>query len=173
MEKEKNEKINKKLKINHHRKSLTKSKSRRKHSKCIKYIDNLKIFKFSETGYNINNNNESSTNYTKNCNLGNKYRKYMIKSRKSQSKKKKNINSFNLQYKTYEEDIKIKNKKLNDLCKYLKPQISCRITLSKKNNVHIKGITRYFKINYYCSENLRNDYDADSEDTSEYYNNIF
>ena len=173
LEKEKNEKINKKLKINHHRKSLTKSKSRRKHSKCIKYIDNLKIFKFSETGYNINNNNESSTNCTKNSNLGNKYRKYMIKSRKSQSKKKKNINSFNLQYKTYEEDIKIKNKKLNDLCKYLKPQISCRITLSKKNNVHIKGITRYFKINYYCSENLRNDYDADSEDTSEYYNNIF
>ena len=153
-------------------KTKTKSKSKaKKHSKCIKYLDNLKIYKFSETGYNINN--DSSTANTKNNNEESKYRKYILKTIRSSSKKKKNINSFNLQYKTFEEDYKIKNIKIKEQCKYLKPQISCRITLSKKNNVHIVGILRYFKVNYYYSENLRCEYDADSEDTSEYYNNKF
>ena len=55
----------------------------------------------------------------------------------------------------------------------LKPQISVRITLSKRNNVNIIGLLRYFKVNYFCSENLRNNYDIDSEDTSEYYNAKF
>ena len=174
LEKTEKGEINKKLifNSNNHRKLKTKSKSKRKHSKCIKYIDNLKIFKFSEISYNINN-EESSTNYTKNSNFGNKYRKYMLKSRKSLTKEKRNINSFNLHYKTYEEDFKIKNDKIQENSKFIKPQISCRITLSKKNNIHIKGIERYFKVNYYCSENLRNEYDADSEDTSEYYNKNF
>ena len=171
--KDKKEKINKKL-LNKNRiiKSKTKSKSKaKKHSKCIKYLDNLKIFKFSETSYNINN--ESSTNYTKSNINENKYRKYMLKTTRNTSKKKKNINSFNLQYKTYEEDFRINKIKINESCKYLKPQNSCRITLSKNNNVKIKGIKRYFKVNYYCSENLRCEYDIDSEDTSEYYNNKF
>ena len=153
-------------------KTKTKSKSKaKKHSKCIKYLDNLKIYKFSETGYNINN--DSSTANTKNNNEESKYRKYILKTIRSSSKKKKNINSFNLQYKTFEEDYKIKNIKIKEQCKYLKPQISCRITLSKKNNVHIVGILRYFKVNYFCSENLRNKYDFDSEDTSEFYNAKF
>ena len=171
--KDKKEKINKKsLNKNRIIKSKTKSKSKaKKHSKCIKYLDNLKIFKFSETSYNINN--ESSTNYTKSNINENKYRKYMLKTIRNTSKKKKNINSFNLQYKTYEEDFRINKIKINESCKYLKPQNSCRITLSKKNNVKIKGIKRYFKVNYYCSENLRCEYDTDSEDTSEYYNNKF
>ena len=171
--KDKKEKINKKF-SNKNRiiKTKTKSKSKaKKHSKCIKYLDNLKIFKFSETSYNINN--ESSTNYTKSNINENKYRKYILKTARNTSKKKKNINSFNLQYKTYEEDFRINKIKINDSCKYLKPQNSCRITLSKNNNVKIKGIKRYFKVNYYCSENLKCEYDIDSEDTSEYYNNKF
>ena len=173
LEKNKKEKINKKLSTeNNITKSKTKSKSKaKKHSKCIKYLDNLKIFKFSETSYNINN--ESSTNYTKNNFNENKYRKYILKTNRNSSKKKKNINAFNLQYKTYEEDFKINKIQINDSCKYLKPQNSCRITLSKNNNVKIKGIMKYFKVNYYCSENLRCEYDVDSEDTSEYYNNKF
>ena len=35
------------------------------------------------------------------------------------------------------------------------------------------GLLRYFKVNYITSENLRNKYDFDSEDTSEYYNSKF
>ena len=162
-------------KNNNHNRTKTKSKSKskaRKHSKCIKYLDNLKIFKFSETGYNINN-NDSSTANTRNNNEEKKYRKYILKTKRNESKKKKNINSFNLQYKTYEEDFRLKNIKIKEICKYLKPQISCRITLSKKNNVNIVGLLRYFKVNYFCSENLRCEYDSDSEDTSEYYNNKF
>lgn len=153
-------------------KTKTKSKSKaKKHSKCIKYLDNLKIYKFSETGYNINN--DSSTANTKNNKEETKYRKYILKAIRSSSKKKKSINSFNLQYKTFEEDFRINDIKVKEQCKYLKPNISCRITLSKKNNVHIVGILRYFKVNYYYSENLRCEYDLDSEDTSEYYNNKF
>ena len=160
---------------NNHNRTKTKSKSKskaRKHSKCIKYLDNLKIFKFSETGYNINN-NDSSTANTRNNIEEKKYRKYILRTKRNESKKKKNINSFNLQYKTYEEDFRLKNIKIKEKCKYLKPQISCRITLSKKNNVNIVGLLRYFKVNYFCSENLRCEYDSDSEDTSEYYNNKF
>ena len=173
--KDEKENINKRIYYKNKRvktKTKTKSKSKaKKHSKCIKYLDNLKIYKFSETGYNINN--DSSTANTKNNNEDEKYRKYILKTIRSSSKKKKNINSFNLQYKTFEEDFRINNIKIKEQCKYLKPQISCRITLSKKNNVHIVGILRYFKVNYYYSENLRCEYDLDSEDTSEYYNNKF
>ena len=173
--KDEKEYINKKLFHKSNRiktKTKTKSKSKaKKHSKCIKYLDNLKIYKFSDTGYNINN--DSSTANTKTNNEETKYRKYILKAIRSSSKKKKNINSFNLQYKTFEEDFRINDIKVKEQCKYLKPNISCRITLSKKNNVHIVGILRYFKVNYYYSENLRCEYDLDSEDTSEYYNNKF
>lgn len=164
-------KLNKRdLSKQHNINSRSKSKTK-KHSKCIKYLDNLKIFKFSETGYAINN-NESSTTSSKDNNEKN-YRRYIIKTNRSNSKKKKNINSFNLQYKTFEEDFRINMVKYNKLCKYLKPQNACRLTLSKYNNVNIVGLPRYFKFNYYCSENIKGKYDTDSEDTSDYYNNIF
>ena len=78
-----------------------------------------------------------------------------------------------MNYKTFEEDFKINQNIINEKYKNLKPQISVRITLSKKNNVNITGILRYYKVNYFCSENLRNKYDVDSEDTSEYYNSKF
>ena len=75
--------------------------------------------------------------------------------------------------KTFEEDFKINQNNINEKYQNLKPQISVRITLSKKNNVNITGIIRYFKVNYFCSENLRNKYDFDSEDSSEFYNAKF
>ena len=171
---EKNESKNKKTKssiemVKKHR-SRTKTKSKaKKHSKQVKYLDKLKIFKFSETNYNLNN--ESSTNCSKDNDY--RYKKLIIQHNKSHSKKKKNINSFNLNYKTFEEDFKINDTNINEKYRKLKPQISVRITLSKKNNVNIVGILRYFKVNYFCSENLRNKYDFDSEDTSEFYNAKF
>ena len=78
-----------------------------------------------------------------------------------------------MNYKTFEEDFKINKDNINEKYQNLKPQISVRITLSKQNNVNIAGILRYFKVNYFCSENLRNKYDYDSEDTSEFYNAKF
>ena len=151
--------------------SRTKTKSKaKKHSDKVKYLDKLKIFKYSETNYNINY--ESSTNCSKD-NYDYRYKKFVLKSTRSHSKKKKNINSFNLNYKTFEEDFKINKDNINEKYQNLKPQISVRITLSKQNNVNIAGILRYFKVNYFCSENLRNKYDYDSEDTSEFYNAKF
>jgi len=147
----------------------TKSKAK-KHSKQVKYLDKLKIFKYPEINYNIFY--ESTTNYSKENN-DYKYKKYALRSNKSHSKKKKDINSFNLNYKTFEEDFKINQNNIDEKYQNLKPQISVRITLSKKNNVNIAGILRYFKVNYFCSENLRNKCDIDSEDTSEYYNSKF
>ena len=166
--KEKNQKINKAVEEVKKHRTRTKTKSKaKKHSKKVKYLDKLKIFKYSET-YNLCY--ESSTNCTKDF-ADYKYKKYIFKSTKSHSKKKKDINCFNLNYKTFEEDFKINENSIK--YKNLKPQISVRITLTKKNNVNIAGILRYFKVNYFCSENLRNKYDIDSEDTSEYYNSKF
>ena len=151
--------------------SRTKTKSKaKKHSDKVKHLDKLKIFKYSETNYNIYY--ESSTNCSKD-NYDYRYKKLALKSTKSHSKKKKNINSFNLNYKTFEEDFKINKDNINEKYQNLKPQISVRITLSKQNNVNIAGILRYFKVIYFCSENLRNKYDYDSEDTSEFYNAKF
>ena len=45
--------------------------------------------------------------------------------------------------------------------------------IAKVNPQYNFGILRYFKVNYFCSENLRNKYDYDSEDTSEFYNAKF
>ena len=152
--------------------SRTKSKSKsnaKKHSAKIKYLDKLKIFKYSETSYNICY--DSSTNCSNN--IDNKYKKYALITTRSPSKKKKNINSFNLNYKSFEEDFKINKKNMNEKYLNIKPQLSVRITLCKKNNVNVVGILRYFKVNYLFSENLRNKYDVDSEDTSEYYNAKF
>ncbi len=151
-------------------KSKSKSKSNaKKHSAKIKYLDKLKIFKFSETSYNICY--DSSTNCSNN--IDNKYKKNALITTRSPSKKKKNINSFNLNYKSFEEDFKINKKNMNEKYLNIKPQLSVRITLCKKNNVNVVGILRYFKVNYLFSENLRNKYDVDSEDTSEYYNAKF
>ena len=148
----------------------TKTKSKaKKHSDKIKYLDKLKTFKYSETNYSIYY--DSSTNSSNNIDYN--YKKYALKSTRSNSKKKKNINYFNLNYKTFEEDFKINVNDINEKYLELKPQLSVRITLSKKNNVNIVGILRYFKVNYFCSENLRNKYDIDSEDTSEFYNTKF
>ena len=167
----KNENIKKVIEVvkKHSSRSKTKSKAK-KHSNKIKYLDKLKIFKYRETNYNIYY--ESSTNCSKD-NPDYKYKIYAIKATKSNSKKKKNINSFNLNYKTFEEDFKLSQDNINEKYQNLKPQISVRITLTKKNNVNIVGILRYFKVNYFCSENLRNKYDYDSEDTSEFYNAKF
>ena len=150
--------------------SRTKTKSKaKKHSEKVKYLDKLKTFKYSETNYNIFY--DSSTNYSNNIDY--KYKKYALKATRSHSKKKKNINLFNLNVKTFEEDFKINVNNINEKYQNLKPQLSVRITLSKKNNVNVVGILRYFKVNYFCSENLRNKYDIDSEDTSEFYNAKF
>ena len=150
--------------------SRTKTKSKaKKHSEKVKYLDKLKIFKYSETNYNMFY--DSSTNYSNNIDY--KYKKYALKATRSHSKKKKNINLFNLNVKTFEEDFKINVNNINEKYQNLKPQLSVRITLSKKNNVNVVGILRYFKVNYFCSENLRNKYDIDSEDTSEFYNAKF
>lgn len=152
------------------RRSRTKSKAK-KHSNKIKYIDKLKIFKYPDTNFNYT----TSTNSSKDNNAL-KYKRLALRTNRIQSKKKKNINSLNLNYKSFEEDFKVQYDLKNDNnCKNLnlKPQISCRITLTKKNNVNIIGLLRYFKVNYITSENLRNKYDIDSEDTSEYYNSKF
>ena len=146
----------------------TKSKSK-KHSNKIKYLDKLKIFKYAEANFNY----DSSTNCSKENNADIKYKKFIIRRNKTKSKKKKNINSLNLNYKSFEEDFKLKENNVEERCINLKPQISCRITLTKKNNVNIMGLLRYFKVNYLSSENLRNKYDVDSEDTSEFYNAKF
>ena len=165
-----NNKNRKTLKEERKQRTRTKTKSKaKKHSKKIKYIDKLKTFKYSETSYNIFY--DSSTNYSNNVNHRNK--KYALKASKSLSKKKKNINSFNLNNKLFEEDFKINKSIINDKYRNLKPQLSVRITLSKKNNVKVLGILRYFKVNYFCSENLRNEFEVDSEDTSEFYNAKF
>jgi hypothetical protein len=152
----------------HASRSKTKSKAK-KHSKRVKYLDKLKHFKYSETNYNIYY--DSSTNCSNNNTF--KYKKYALKATRSNSKKKKNIKYFNLNYKSFEEDFKIDENNINSKYQCLKPQIAVRITLSKRNNVKIVGLLRYFKVNYFCSENLRNNYDIDSEDTSEYYNAKF
>lgn len=150
------------------RRSRTKSKAK-KHSNKIKYIDKLKIFKYPDANFNYT----TSTNSSKDNNAL-KYKRLALRTNRIQSKKKKNINSLNLNYKSFEEDFKVQyNLKDDNKCQNLKPQISCRITLTKKNNVNIIGILRYFKVNYITSENLRNKYDIDSEDTSEYYNSKF
>ena len=150
------------------RRSRTKSKAK-KHSNKIKYIDKLKIFKYSDANFNYT----TSTNSSKDNNAL-KYKRLALRTNRIQSKKKKNINSLNLNYKSFEEDFKVQYDLKNDNnCQNLKPQISCRITLTKKNNVNIIGLLRYFKVNYITSENLRNKYDIDSEDTSEYYNSKF
>ena len=150
------------------RRSRTKSKAK-KHSKKIKYLDKLKIFKYADTNFNYT----TSTNSSKDNNTL-KYKRLALRTNRIQSKMKKNINSLNLNYKSFEEDFKVQNDSPKDInCKNLKPQISCRLTLTKKNNVNIIGLLRYFKVNYITSENLRNKYDIDSEDTSEYYNSKF
>jgi hypothetical protein len=129
----------------------------------------LKIFKYPDANFNYT----TSTNSSKDNNAL-KYKRLALRTNRIQSKKKKNINSLNLNYKSFEEDFKVQyNLKDDNKCQNLKPQISCRITLTKKNNVNIIGILRYFKVNYITSENLRNKYDIDSEDTSEYYNSNF
>lgn len=151
------------------RRSRTKSKAK-KHSNKIKYIDKLKIFKYPDTNFNYT----TSTNSSKDNNNTLKYKRLALRTNRIQNKKKKNINSLNLNYKSFEEDFKVQSDLKNDNnCPNLKPQISCRITLTKKNNVNIIGLLRYFKVNYITSENLRNKYDIDSEDTSEYYNSKF
>ena len=173
---EKNDKLKEKEKesdltrsINEINRSRSKTKSKvKKHSNQVKYLDKLKIFKYSETNFYY----DSTTNCS-NENNDYKYKRYALISNKNHNKKKKDINSFNLNYKTFEEDFKINQNIINEKYKNLKPQISVRITLSKKNNVNITGILRYYKVNYFCSENLRNKYDVDSEDTSEYYNSKF
>ena len=148
-------------------KSSTKTKSKaKKHSNKVKYLDKLKIFKYPEIYY------DSTTNCSKE-NIDYRYKKIALRTNKTHSKEKKNINSFNLNIKTFEEDFKINQNNINEKYQNLKPQISVRITLSKKNNVNITGIIRYFKVNYFCSENLRNKYDFDSEDSSEFYNAKF
>ena len=152
----------------HRTRTKTKSKAK-KHSDKIKYLDKLKTFKYSETNYSIYY--DSSTNSSNNIDYN--IKKYALKLTRSHSKKKKNINYFNLNYKTFEDDFKINPNNINEKYQELKPQLSVRITLSKKNNVNIVGILRYFKVNYFCSENLRNKYDIDSEDTSEFYNAKF
>ena len=164
----KNKKSKKSLLNSASRRSRTKSKAK-KHSNKIKYIDKLKIFKYSDANFNYT----TSTNSSKDNNAL-KYKKLALRTNRIQCKKKKNINSLNLNYKSFEEDFKVQyDLKNNNNCQNLKPQISCRITLTKKNNVNIIGLLRYFKVNYITSENLRNKYDIDSEDTSEYYNSKF
>ena len=164
----KNKKSKKSLLNSASRRSRTKSKAK-KHSNKIKYIDKLKIFKYPDANFNYT----TSTNSSKDNNAL-KYKRLALRTNRIQSKKKKNINSLNLNYKSFEEDFKVQyNLKDDNKCQNLKPQISCRITLTKKNNVNIIGILRYFKVNYITSENLRNKYDIDSEDTSEYYNSKF
>jgi hypothetical protein len=164
----KNKKTKKSLLESASRRSRTKSKAK-KHSSRIKYIDKLKIFKYSDANFNYT----TSTNSSKD-NFALKIKRLALRTNRIQSKKKKNINSLNLNYKSFEEDFKVQYDLKNDNnCQNLKPQISCRITLTKKNNVNIIGILRYFKVNYITSENLRNKYDIDSEDTSEYYNSKF
>jgi len=164
----KNKKSKKSLLESAIRRSRTKSKAK-KHSSKIKYIDKLKIFKYPDANFNYT----TSTNSSKD-NTALKYKRLALRKNRIQSKKKKNINSLNLNYKSFEEDFKVQyDFKNGNNCQNLKPQISCRITLTKKNNVNIIGILRYFKVNYITSENLRNKYDIDSEDTSEYYNSKF
>ena len=164
----KNKKSKKSLLNSASRRSRTKSKAK-KHSNKIKYIDKLKIFKYPDANFNYT----TSTNSSKDNNTL-KYKRLALRTNRIQSKKKKNINSLNLNYKSFEEDFKVQNDLKNENnCQNLKPQISCRITLTKKNNVNIIGLLRYFKVNYITSENLRNKYDIDSEDTSEYYNSKF
>lgn len=68
---------------------------------------------------------------------------------------KKLMTLKNLNYKTFEEDfpLKLKNYKRYKYTKYLKPQISVRITLFNIEKLERK---RYFHVNFFYSENIRN-----------------
>ena len=155
-------------------KSLSKSKSKSRkisktkalrHSHREKDLDKLKQFKYAETRYNLNY--DSSSSYPIN-DKKEVYERKNINGLKNHSiNKKKDINIYNLNYKSFEEDFKIKNLELNNT--NIKPQISCRITLTKDNYIKVQGITKFFKFTYFYSENLRNFCEIDSEDTSEFY----
>ena len=98
--------------------------------------------------YNLNKINSNSFNYIP-----------KIKEEKTKNKKfitNKNLLVLkNLNYKTFEEDfpLKIKSYKRNKLNKNLKPQISVRITLF---NIDKPERKRYFFVNFFYSENIRN-----------------
>ena len=98
--------------------------------------------------YNLNKINSNSFNYIP-----------KIKEEKVKNKKfvtNKNLLMLkNLNYKTFEEDfpLKIKSYKRYKLNKNLKPQISVRITLF---NIDKPERKRYFFVNFFYSENIRN-----------------
>ena len=98
--------------------------------------------------YNLNKINSNSFNYIP-----------KIKEEKVKNKKfitNKNLLMLkNLNYKTFEEDfpLKIKSYKRYNLNKKLKPQISVRITLF---NIDKPERERYFFVNFFYSENIRN-----------------
>ena len=151
--------------------SKSKSKSRKtsntkslRHSQKEKDLDKLKHFKYTETRYNLNY--DSSSMNPVNDKKEIKDRKNVNELKNHSTNKKKDINIYNLNYKSFEEDFRIKNLELND--SNLKPQISCRITLTKDNYIKVQGITKFFKFTYFYSENLRNFYQNDSEDNSEF-----
>ena len=78
---------------------------------------------------------------------------------KNNNKQKKNIILNNLNNKTFEEDfiVKLKNNKYRykRINKYLKPEVSVRITLF---NITQPEKERYFYVNYFYSQNIRNQF---------------
>ena len=78
---------------------------------------------------------------------------------KNNNKQKKNIILKNLNNKTFEEDfiVKLKNNKYRykRINKYLKPEVSVRITLFSITQPEKE---RYFYVNYFYSQNIRNQF---------------
>ena len=129
--------------------NLIKIKNDYKISKNINKRKNACIESFRRRYiYNLNKINSNSFNYIP-----------KIKEEKIKNKKfitKKNLLALkNLNYKTFEEDfpLKIKSYKRYKLNKNLKPQISVRITLF---NIDKPERKRYFFVNFFYSENIRN-----------------
>ena len=130
----------------------------------IKKWSDFKIREISNRRDNINIGNFLRKNkYKYKVNRINTYFfNYLPKAEKKKNKKnkkfvinKKLLTLMNIKYKSFEEDfpLKIRCYKRYKLNKNLKPQISVRITLF---NVLKPERERYFVVNYFYSENIRN-----------------
>ena len=129
---------------------MVKLKNDYKISKLINNRNNTHIETYLKVKkYIANKINSYSFNYV------NKTKERKNKKNKKFVSNKKLMTLKNLNYKTFEEDfpLKIKNYKRYKYTKNLRPQISVRITLFSVEKLERK---RYFNVNFFYSENIRN-----------------
>ena len=129
---------------------IYKKKSKSRHSYSIEKLDNFKSFdemNLYESYYSPLRNSKSKVGGLKKYNSSIRFKNPL-----------KNID-FN--YKSFEEDFKTKGKLKkdndggNNKYKDLKPQISFRVTLLKNSDKNIDKKKRFFRLNYFYSENIR------------------